>query len=154
MGSKPFAGGTPASTRGPATFAELLGVFGEDGGVGYSSGSGGDSDGFVGDRRERIELACRSVGAGDDRIGVGEDASSTAVGKVNVVAGKGIAELIGHEHCERPRQLGSVRSGLIIAAANRDARGDLGNGVLGEGDLLSRTTLSCESGGDSHRGWR
>src|SRR6266851_7192478 len=75
------------------THAGLLRGFGEDGGVGYSGGGGIDGDGSAG-RRKRIELGCRSRGAGDVGIGVGESASGTAVVKGNAVAGNGIAILV------------------------------------------------------------
>src|SRR6266852_8730559 len=124
----------------------LLRGFGEDGGVGYSGGGGIDGDGSAG-RRKRIELGCRSRGAGDAGIRVGEKASGTVVVKADAVAGNGLAILVGHEHGEGLGQLRSRRSELIVAAGDGDVGGRSSNGVLDEEDVLEARRTARDSNG-------
>src|SRR3984893_15759602 len=136
----------PAGSFRSACSGELIRGFGKNGGVAYSGSGGGDGDGFGG-RRERIELGYRSGVAGDAGIDVGVSASGAAVRKVDVHAGNRVAVVVGDEHGEGLRQLRSGRSGLIIAAGDRDLGSGSRNRVLDKCGVLE----TGGTGGDRHR---
>src|SRR6202795_3008438 len=135
----------PTGSFRSACSGELIRGFGKDGGGSYAGRRRSDGDGFGG-RRERIELGYRSGVAGDAGIGVGVIASCAAVLKVNVHAGNRVAVLVGDEHGEGLRQLRSGRSGLIIAAGDRDLGSGSRNRVLDKCRVLE----TGGTGGDRH----
>src|ERR1700686_2139515 len=136
----------PTGSFRSACSGELIRGFGKNGGGSYAGRRRRGGDGFWG-RRERIEMGYRSGVAGDAGIGVGVSASCAAVLKVNVHAGNRVAVLVGDEHGEGLRQLRSGRSGLIIAAGDRDLGSGSRNRVLDKCGVLE----TGGTGGDRHR---
>src|SRR5208337_717784 len=142
---------TRASSSASTRSQELLPGFGEDGGAGYSGSGGVDGD-RSGRRRQRIELGCGSIAAGDHRILAGESTSCAAVVKGNADAGNRIPILVGHQHGERQGQLRSGRSCLTIAAGDGDVSGGSGNGVLDKRDVAETGGLAGDRNlGDCRR---
>src|ERR1700674_1213430 len=139
----------PTGSFRSASSGELIRGFGKNGGGSYADRRRSDGDGFGG-RRGGIEMGYRSGACGDAGIGVGVSASCAAVLKVNVHAGNRVAVLVGDEHGEGLGQLRSRRSGLMIAAGDRDLGSDSRNRALNEwGALETGGTRGDRPGGDS-----
>src|ERR1700691_2424523 len=129
------------------TCERLLSGFGKDGGSRYSGCRGSNGDG-PGRCRERIELAGGSGAVGDYRVGVREGAPGATVGKGDAAARNRISVLVGDFNGKGLGQLRSRRSGLIIAAGDRDIGSGASNGILEKSDVLE----ACRTGRDGDGG--